>query len=188
MRDLFTGTLVRLAAVVPEAIATPAAEWNRDSEYMRLLDSDPARLYSANAIRQWIEKQSAKDPTQHSGFAIRSLGDDALIGHASLFGFLWNHRSASLGIGIGRRGLWGQGYGTDAVRLMLRYAFTELNLRRVQLSVFDYNQRAIRSYQSAAFRREGVLRKGYGRDGVRYDELCMAVLYDDWARLNEPHP
>jgi len=188
MRDIFTGALVRLAAVVPEAIAAPAAEWNRDSEYMRLLDSDPPRLFSANAIRQWIEKQSAKDPTQYSGFAIRSLGDDALIGHTSLFGFLWNHRSAWLGIGIGRRDLWGKGYGTDTVGLMLRYAFSELNLRRVQLSVFDYNPRAIRSYESAGFRLEGILRRGYARDGVRFDELFMAVLYEDWTEANKTQP
>ena len=56
MEDIFQGKLVRLAGIDPEEIGKSFAQWNRDSEYMRLLDSDPPRLHSAKAIKEWLEK------------------------------------------------------------------------------------------------------------------------------------
>jgi RimJ/RimL family protein N-acetyltransferase len=68
--------------------------------------------------------------------------------------------------------------------MILRYAFMEVNLRRVTLTVFEYNPRAIRSYEKAGFRHEGRLRKLLHRDGNRYDELFMGVLREEWLESN----
>ena len=89
------------------------------------------------------------------GFAIRTLSDDRLIGDIGVWIESWAHGEAWVGIGLGERDYWGNGYGTDAMRLMLRFAFDELNLQRVSLGVYAYNPRAIRSYEKAGFRREG---------------------------------
>lgn len=88
-----------------------------------------------------------------------------------------------MGLGIGERDFWGKGYGTDLMKLILRYAFLEVNLRRVTLTVFEYNPRAIRAYEKAGFRHEGRIRGGLYRDGKRYDELFMGVLREEWLNL-----
>ena len=85
-----------------------------------------------------------------------------------------------MGIGIGERQDWNNGYGTDAMQVILRYAFMELNLRRVTLNVFEYNPRAIRSYEKAGFRHEGRIRQYLNRDGQRWDILYMGILREEW--------
>jgi len=180
------GKQVRLTAVEPAQAASLGTEWNRDSEYMRLLDSEPSRLFSAAAIKPWTEKQAAEDPTQRVFFAIRTLHADELIGIATISGFRWSHRSGWLGIGIGRREFWGKGLGSDALEIVLCYAFSELNLRRVQLGVFEYNRRAVRTYEKAGFQIEGRYRKIYQRDGMRFDEPQMGILREHWLAQNTP--
>jgi RimJ/RimL family protein N-acetyltransferase len=90
-----------------------------------------------------------------------------------------------VGIGIGEREYWGKGYGKDAMRIMLRYAFMELNLHRVSLNVYEYNPRAIRSYEKAGFTVEGRQRQALNRDGRRWDMIYMGSLREEWKRLNE---
>ncbi len=70
------------------------------------------------------------------------------------------------------------------MRVMLRYAFTELNLHRVSLFLFDYNPRALRSYEKAGFVTEGRLRQPIRRGGRLWDEIVMGALRDDWLRAN----
>jgi RimJ/RimL family protein N-acetyltransferase len=85
-----------------------------------------------------------------------------------------------VGIGIGEAEYRGKGYGTDAMQVILGFAFRELNLHRVSLSVFEYNPRAIRSYEKAGFRHEGRLRAEINRDGRRWDVLMMGILRTEW--------
>jgi len=183
MEDLFNGKLVRLAGIDPEEASKTFAQWNRDSEYMRLLDSDPPRLHSTKAIKEWLEKELEK-ATDMYWFAVRALEDDRLLGDVTLSVINWGSREAFAGIAIGAREFWGKGYGTDAMGLILRYAFTELNLWRVALSVFEYNERAIRSYEKVGFRIEGRKRQVIQRDGRRWDELYMGILREEWMAQN----
>jgi len=67
--------------------------------------------------------------------------------------------------------------------VVLRYGFNELNLRRVTLTVFEYNPRAIRSYEKAGFQHEGRVRQALLRDGKRWDMFYMGILRDDWKKL-----
>ena len=70
------------------------------------------------------------------------------------------------------------------MRLLLQYAFLEVNLQRVTLAVFEYNPRAIRSYEKAGFRHEGRMRKVLNKEGRRWDMLFMGVLRDEWMQAN----
>lgn len=70
------------------------------------------------------------------------------------------------------------------MRLALRFAFMELNLHRVTLDVFEYNPRAIRSYEKAGFREEGRRRQLLLRNGRRWDEIEMGILREEWLKLN----
>jgi len=77
----------------------------------------------------------------------------------------------------------GKGCGTDAMRLMLRYGFTELNLHRVSLNVYAYNLRGIHSYEKCGFKHEGRIREFILRDGLRSDMLHMGILREEWDKL-----
>lgn len=181
--DLFKGQLVRLAATDIEKDSETWAKWSRDSEYLRLLDSDPAIPRSIQDVKRSFEDHGPTD--RGFPFAIRTLDEDRLIGFIGL----WIYPSLTqgngwVGIGIGERDCWGKGYGTDAMKVLLRYAFTEVNLHRVSLGVFDYNARAIKAYEKAGFILEGRMREAMHRDRKYWDILFMGVLRDEWMKKN----
>lgn len=182
--DLLHGELVRLTVEDPGVLAEACARWNRESEYLRLLDADPANRFSARQITEWIRKDQEKDPPPYYLFSIRTLVDDQLIGFTSLDNNTFPNGDGFVGIGIGEREFWGKGYGTDAMQVILRYAFQELNLRRVSLDTFEYNPRAIRSYEKAGFVHEGRARKFLLREGRRWDMLFMGILREEWLARN----
>jgi RimJ/RimL family protein N-acetyltransferase len=116
---------------------------------------------------------------------IRALDGDRLIGFVGLGGIQWNNGDAFVGISLGERQDWGKGYGTDAMRVLLRYAFDELNLHRVSLDVFEYNPRAIRSYEKAGFTVEGRCRQYLHREGKRWDLIFMGILREEWEQMEK---
>jgi RimJ/RimL family protein N-acetyltransferase len=181
--DLFRGQLVRLTAEDPETMAKNWSFWSADSELLRLEDWDPARRFSTKAAQKFLEKESEKE--SNPVFAIRTLEGDRIIGEIGLDGVRWTHGDCYVGIALGDREFWGKGYGTDAMRIILRYAFTELNLHRVTLNVFEYNPRGIRSYEKAGFVHEGRERGVLLREGKRWDVLYMGILRDDWLKQKE---
>ncbi len=180
--NILRGQLVRLSAEDPAIMAKAMEKWGRDSEYLLLEDSDPAILWSAKKTKEWIEKRMEEQESSEFEFAIRTLQDDILIGFVGLFVDAWNHAEGWVGIGLGDRAYWNNGYGTEAMQLILHYGFTELNLHRVSLNVFDYNPRAIRSYEKAGFILEGRLREEVVRQGKRWDTLVMGILRKEWEQ------
>ncbi|MDX1378084.1 MAG: GNAT family protein [Anaerolineales bacterium] len=184
MKDIYTGRLVRLSALDADQASKAFSRWDRDSEFRRLLDSGVAFLPSQKEMKKWIEKDLDERSNDQFWFAMRKLDDDTLLGDISLYVVNWTSRDAFVGLGIGERNFWGKSYGTDAMRVLLRYAFTEVNLKRVTLGVFEYNPRAIRSYEKAGFRHEGRERKSLNKEGKRWDMLFMSILRDDWMEQN----
>jgi len=179
--NLFQGELVRFVAAEPQLAAGLFAKWMRVSEFVRLLDTDPARLLSVDMYKEWFEKDLVEQQKNDElFFLIRTLEEDLTIGLIGLDGIQWVHGDAWVGIGLGEREYWGKGYGTDAMRILLRYAFEELNLHRLSLSVFEYNSRAIRSYEKVGFVIEGRARQFLNRDRRRYDMIFMGILRDEW--------
>jgi RimJ/RimL family protein N-acetyltransferase len=185
MKDIFKGDLVRLSAFDPEELGKAYSNWTRDSELQRLFDSGASRLHSAKSITGFFEKMLKENSPASHAFSIRKLDDDRLLGDIGLEVINdWGSRDSFVGLGICNREDWGKGYGTDAMKIMLRFAFTELNLRRVTLTVFEYNPRAIRSYEKAGFRHEGRQRGALLRDGKRWDLLYMSILAEEWKETN----
>jgi RimJ/RimL family protein N-acetyltransferase len=182
--QLFQGKLVRLCAEDTPVVAGILSKWSRDSEYWRLLASDPARIFSVKSNQNWLERELGKENPNAFDFFIRALQDDRLIGTIGLGGIAWTHGDAFVGIGLGERAYWGKGYGTDAMRLILRFAFIELSLHRVSLDVFAYNPRAIKSYEKAGFKHEGQMRQMLHREGRRWDMVFMGITREDWECLD----
>ena len=185
MKDIFAGRLVRLSAWDPEEMSKAFARWNLNSEFFRLLDSSARPMLSPKAELQWMEKEIGEISLASYFFSIRTLAEDRLIGQLVLDVVDWSGRDAFVGLGIGETEYWGQGYGTDVMNILLRFAFTEVNLRRVTLTVFEYNPRAIRSYEKAGFRHEGRRRDALHREGQRWDELYMSILREEWMELHQ---
>jgi len=185
MNDIFTGKLVRLSAFDPEEMSKAIVRWNQNSEYQRLLNSSPRPMHSPKAALKWLEEQVGEMSPATYFFSIRTLAEDKLIGELNLDVVNWNGRDAFVGLGIGETEYWSKGYGTDVMNVLLRFAFTEINLRRVTLTVFEYNPRAIRSYEKAGFRHEGRTRCLLHREGRRWDELYMGILREEWLEQNK---
>jgi len=188
MNDVFAGKLVRLSAFDPEEMSKAFTRWNLNSEYQRLLNSMPNRMQSAKSNAKWMEKEVEEMSPESYFFSIRTLAEDKLIGELGLDVVNWAGRDAFVGLGIGETEYWSKGYGTDVMNVLLRFAFTEINLRRVTLNVFEYNPRAIRSYEKAGFRHEGHLRDFLNREGRRWNEVYMGILREEWMELNNQAP
>ncbi len=94
------------------------------------------------------------------------------------------HSEAWVGLGIGERNFWNNGYGTDLMKIGLRYAFMELGVQRVSLGLHEYNPRALRSYEKAGFQLEWRTRKDECREGKRTDTLWMGILREEWLQMN----
>jgi RimJ/RimL family protein N-acetyltransferase len=169
----------------PETRARAELRWQRDSEFRRLADSDPVFLSSEKAIKDWIDRQAdgGFKPERYS-FAVRTLAEDTLIGFLGLWLNLI-HREAFVGLGIGERAFWSKGYGTDIMKLCQQYVFSELGMERLSLGLFEYNPRALRSYEKCGFRLEGRTRQDTLREGKRYDSLWMGILRNEWLQMQK---
>lgn len=176
------GERLRLAAIDLDQDLPAIAAWSRDTEFLRLLQTNTIRPWTVPELKKWIAEDLGDDEPKDTAYAfvIRRLSDDRVLGTLDLMISEWSHRDAWIGIGLGDRATWSQGYGTEAMRLLLRFAFGELNLHRVTLSVFGYNPRAIRSYEKVGFVHEGAQRERLRRDGHRHDLLIMGLLRSEW--------
>jgi RimJ/RimL family protein N-acetyltransferase len=185
MRDLFRGELVRLAMEEPESLAKAESRWQRDTEFRRLMDGDPAFPMSEWKIKEWSEKQAEGGfKSERYSFTVRTLAEDRYIGFLGLWVDLI-HRDGFVGLGIGERDFWSKGYGTDMMKLCQQYVFTELGLERLSLGLFEYNLRALRSYEKCGFRLEGRTRQDLLREGKRYDSLWMGILREEWLQMQD---
>nr|AUN37559.1 GNAT family acetyltransferase [uncultured bacterium] len=158
------------------------AQWYEDGEFARLFDSRPAFPKTENAMNKWIDSTER----DHEGFAlaVRLLYSDDMIGYVDISGIQWTHGTGWLTIGIGNPAHRNKGFGTEAMHLTLRFAFSELNLHRLQLTVFSYNEGAIHLYEGLGFTREGAYREHLLRDGKRYDMLLYGMLASEWRARN----
>jgi RimJ/RimL family protein N-acetyltransferase len=116
-----------------------------------------------------------------ASFVIADPASDAARGEIVLMDIDELNRCADLRISLFYEDDFGRGYGTEALRLVLDYAFNTLKLHRVGLDVFDYNARAIHVYEKLGFRREGVLRDALYYDGAFHDSVLMSILEDEWT-------
>jgi methionyl-tRNA formyltransferase/RimJ/RimL family protein N-acetyltransferase len=128
--------------------------------------------------KAWFEDiQNRKDMVI---FGIRLIKDNKLIGSCQLHSIDQVHRSAELQIRIGDTSERGQGYGIEAVRLLLEFAFNDLNLHRVYLHVFNTNRIALNLYEKAGFKKEGVLREAAHINGEYIDMSVMGILREEY--------
>jgi diamine N-acetyltransferase len=145
--------------------------WVNDLQVSRGLGM--RQIMTEEAERSWYEEFSKQDPSRVS-FTIYDLDDLAPVGTTSLFEMDHFHGTAAFGIMVAERR--GQGFGTEATRLMLEWGFTVLGLHNIELRVWDWNAGAIRAYTKAGFREIGRRRGGVVVMGRRYDIVYMDAI------------
>lgn len=113
-------------------------------------------------------------------FAIRTLKDNIFIGECGIVNLNMFAHSAEIGINIAHPEYRGKGYGAEAMVLVMRYGFEQLNLNRVSLHVMSFNTRAIRLYEKLGFQVEAREREMFFHDGTYFDQLSMGILRNEW--------
>ncbi len=160
-----------------EADARHFVRWYSDPEVLYWLHMTEGPPSTEASERERINSANS-DPSQI--LWIIETNRARPIGNVALLQIDLVHGRAWLGITIGEKDAWSQGYGTEAIRLLLQYAFESLGLRRVQLITDVDNERGIRCYEKAGFYRETLLREHRLRYGKPLDMVQMAVLKGDW--------
>ena len=153
--------------------------WDNEFRTVDLGGDDP-RPRSAESIAATWEPLLRGEREDWVGFAIYALPDLRPIGIANIRDFSNPHGTAEFGITIGDAADRGQGFGTEATRLLLDYAFTVLGVHNIWLDTPAYNAGAIRAYEKAGFREIGRRRGARTLAGTRYDVVLMDCLADEF--------
>jgi RimJ/RimL family protein N-acetyltransferase len=151
--------------------------WMNDPNIVRTLKSRYPIAFQ-NEI-EWLERAmqvSVSDSERH--FAIERKEDRAHIGNASIHDIDWVSRTAAFGLFVGEPSAWNRGFGTDAIRTLVRFAFEEMNLRKLNIDVFDYNDRAKHVLEAQGFVQEGRLRQQFYREGSYHDIVILSTFRD----------
>ena len=117
-------------------------------------------------------------------FSIIRKSDDSLIGNIGFNEINNIDRTATLGIFIGDADNQNKGYGSEAIRALIKYGFDVLNLNNIDLHVFDFNERAIACYKKVGFKEYGRRHKSYYLNGVYHDDIYMEILRDNYYEKN----
>jgi RimJ/RimL family protein N-acetyltransferase len=176
------GKLVRLRALEPSDVEN-AYKWVNDREVTHYL----MVRYPWSRVQEekYLNENSARENNfEDVRLAIETL-DGKHIGMTGLHRARPEDRSAELGILIGDKSFWSSGYGTDTVQTLLRFAFDQMNLHKVALGVFEYNERGQACYRKCGFVEEGRFREEYFQDGRYWDVIRMSILRSEWRAIQE---
>lgn len=113
-------------------------------------------------------------------FAIETLDTGAYIGGCGINWLDWKNSRAMIGIFIGPAEFQGRGYGTDAMHVLISFIFNEMNIRKIKLLVYAFNERAVKCYQKCGFVVEGIKKAEVFKQGAYHDEIEMALFREDW--------
>ncbi|HRF93713.1 MAG TPA: GNAT family protein [Aggregatilineales bacterium] len=183
--NLLKGEKVHLAALNRDDLPT-YQKWFANPEFLRLLTNDPAMPHTQERHIKWLDENTKSTSNSEYPFSIRALDDNRIVGGCSIEIANWASRHGEVGIFIGDPDDWGKGYGSDAMNILIRFGFMELNLHHISLNVFSYNPRAIKSYEKVGFVHEGKRREALYRDGIYHDMHIMGILQREWLAKHHP--
>lgn len=126
--------------------------------------------------RKYLEENTGAEGV----FVIVTLDGDKVIGTVGLEDFDYTNRTATLGIFIGEEEYRNNGYGTEAIRLILEFGFKYKNLQNIKLDLMEFNERALKCYQKCGFKEYGRRRKCKFINGKYYDSISMDILAEEF--------
>jgi len=180
---MFEGKLVRLREYRKEDIPLKLSYIN-DPEILKYLEPGIPYPVTLNEELKWLDSISAFRDTYR--FAIEAVTDSNYIGDCGVSSIDWKNSIASVSIFIGSGAYRGKGYGTEAMKLLISFLFNQVNINKVRLSVYSFNERAIKSYEKCGFKIEGVLRQEIFRNGEYHDIIAMGMLKEEYKLILSP--
>lgn len=185
--QLFEGKLIRLAPINHEKDPEIESRWTHDLSLLRALWRRPAMPLSVAQVKKRYEaiEKEVEESKRLFHFTIRGKEDDRLLGFVRIEGIEWTHGIGSLKLAIGDPAERGKGYGSEALQLILRFAFSELNLYRMSAVVGEDNPEALKFFIRFNFMEEVRRRKALLRDGQTWDSIHLGLLRDEWQAMNE---
>jgi RimJ/RimL family protein N-acetyltransferase len=152
--------------------------WHNDPEVTSSLGGNTFFVSKLREI-EWLKDASLNDKT-NIRLAICLKEDNKYIGNINLTSVNWINRSAEYSIMLGDKIEWNKGYGSEATQLILKYAFEELNLNRVYLTVRTDNIAAIKMYKKSGFNEEGIQRECIYKNNHHLDMYMMSILKNEY--------
>ena len=174
---MYDGKLVRLREYRKSDIKL-VLEYINDVEVKRNLNPGIPFPYTMEDEEKWYETNSALNDTYN--FAIETIEDKIYFGGCGINNVDWKNSKVVVGIFIGNKDYWNNGYGTDAMNVLIKFIFEQMNINKIKLHVYSFNERAIKCYEKCGFKQEGVLRKELYRNGQYYDEILMGLLKEEY--------
>ncbi len=171
------GKKVRLRAIRNEDLEEMLEMFSDFEQVRQFVFQGPPFPPTRKDEQNFIESNSMMKETYN--FAIETL-DGEYIGGCGISKIGWVSRVAMVGIWIGREEFQGKGYGSDAMRVLCRFLFEQVNVRKIALTVHGFNKRAIGSYKKVGFRVEGQLRDAMYRNGSYHDVIWMGMFQDEF--------
>jgi RimJ/RimL family protein N-acetyltransferase len=151
-------------------------EWRNQSEVRRQFFHKSLLSYSGQS--EWYRKYLADG--QQQIFLARKKVDQQPIGMIGLYDIdIANHKAEIGSTIVGNRDMWGKGFGAEMIRLLLGYAFTDLNMNRIYAYAVNYNQGSVKVKEKCGFRIEGILREAHYCEGSYHDVVLMGIVRDD---------
>jgi len=139
---------------------------------------------SANVLTLEGEKEYLTNSKEQYAMVIVTKDEDKLIGTVGIEKINFVDRTGTLGIFIGDKEYRNNGYGTEAVRLIIEYAFQYLNLNNIMLTVMNFNERAIKCYEKCGFKEFGRRHQAVYINGEYYDKIYMEILKENFNPIN----
>ena len=182
-RPLFEGLTLHLTSVNPETDAAIEARWTLDLDYAENLRDSfgrPMMVHEVKKLQEKINKEMDEKRNQIQ-FALRLL-DDSLIGFVRLRWISWSNSFGQMQLCFGETSMM-ERHGREALGMILRYAYSELNLYRISVSAPEYNGHLIALYRQAGFTEEVRQREYCFRNGQLWDRLIFGLLRDEWVEV-----
>jgi len=177
---LMTGEKVYLRPLGRDDLNETYLGWLNDPEVTRYLE---ARLSSYNKSKLEDYYDHFEGAPDIRFLAVVEKNSNLHIGNVKLEPINWVHRTTVFGILIGDKSKWGKGYGTEATRLAVEYAFEHLNLRKVSLGVVTTNIAAVKTYEKLGFVTEGTKRQEVLMCGKLEDVFWMGLLKNEYPTI-----
>lgn len=155
-------------------------KWSNDHE-IRKLTGEVVSMSQADADK-FLERVYSDNTREW--FVIVVKENDRVIGETGLLRMFPAWRTTDISIIIGEKDVWGKGYGTEAILLLLDYAFRCLNFHRVAIGIVGFNKRAISFWKKIGFKKEGVQRDGYYYNHKYFDFVMMSIIEDEFRELH----
>lgn len=180
--SLFSSKDICLGPIDMDRDSVVESSWSHDLEFMRTWSLKPAVPQSAAQIKRNYEKieKNQEESNNFFHFSIRLRTDDSLIGTAEIFQINWSNAAGAIKLMIGEAESRSKGLGTQAAHLLLRFAFDELNMYRLGVTIAEFNVVGRKFAEKFGFSIEACRRQALERDGLRWNLYHYGMLRSEY--------